>query len=88
MGIRRKIRFKSNKRTTPYATGNPCKYISRYIKRRRIKFLNVEFTRRINKKIRSFFKGFNQAGLKILRFYYKRKIMFEVFVAKNYVEFK
>ena len=51
-----KLGFKSNKRTTPYAAGIISKYLSRFLKRRQIKFINFEISRKFNKKYRSFFK--------------------------------
>lgn len=71
-----KLGFHSNKRTTPYAAEVLGKYFSRFLNRRRLNFVNVQFTEMPRKKEREFLKGFSKLKINFLRMYYKRKIMF------------
>lgn len=71
-----KLGFHSNKRTTPFAAEAIGKYIAQRLKKRHIHLINLEFSQPFIKKIRSFYKGIKRAQMRILRIYYKRKIMF------------
>lgn len=71
-----KLGFHSSKRTTPYAAEFIGKFFRRFLVRRKIRFINIEFSKKISKKMRTFLKGFQSSKIRILRVYYMRKVMF------------
>lgn len=62
-----KLGFHDNKRATPYAIETLGKFMGKYLKRKKVKFIIITLTRRPTKKIRSALKGFYKANLNILR---------------------